>query len=152
LDFELERDLPEDAKSWQTVGPKDAKSLPRDCFLIPSMSLNSRQRLRRRKEFEIIRTQGKKAVWHSFILQIMLTEPTISSIRRLGVIASKRVGNAINRNRAKRILREIFRLNQEVLPPCCDVVLIARKKIFNHSFQELQKDYRSLCKRMRKRI
>lgn len=47
--------------------------------------------------------------------------------RRLGVVASRKVGNAVARNRAKRVFREVFRLNQHLLPVDCDVLVIVRK-------------------------
>jgi len=62
-------------------------------------------------------------------------------MRRLGVIASRRVGNAVRRNRAKRLLRELFRLHQEALPPSCDVLLIARSRLREASFRELEARY-----------
>src|SRR5262245_4409319 len=45
---------------------------------------------------------------------------------RLGVVASKKVGGAVERNRAKRLAREVFRRHQAVLPESFDVVVIAK--------------------------
>ncbi len=59
-------------------------------------------------------------------------------LRRLGVIASRRVGNAVQRNRAKRLLRELFRLHQDALPPACDLLLIARARINRVRFDDLE--------------
>jgi ribonuclease P protein component len=43
---------------------------------------------------------------------------------RLGIIASKKVGNAVMRNRAKRLIREAFRKNKAAFPPGLDLVVI----------------------------
>gem|GEM_PF-164373 len=49
-------------------------------------------------------------------------------LRRLGVVASRAaVGNAVQRNRAKRRLRALFRLHQQTLPPSGDLLLVARR-------------------------
>ncbi len=60
---------------------------------------------------------------------------------RLGVVASRRVGGAIRRNRAKRRLREAFRKNEPREAIAADVVLIARNAIIEASFQEIERTY-----------
>ncbi len=63
---------------------------------------------------------------------------TDTGMRRLGVIASKRVGNSVARSRAKRLLRESFRNLQHLLPESCDVLLIAARGILEMSCAEVQ--------------
>ena len=60
---------------------------------------------------------------------------------RLGVVASRRVGGAIRRNRAKRRLREVFRRNEPREAVAADVVLIARNAIIETSFKEIDRAY-----------
>jgi len=45
---------------------------------------------------------------------------------RLGVTVTKRVANAVGRNRVKRVVREVFRRNRHLFPIGCDVVVIAK--------------------------
>jgi ribonuclease P protein component len=49
-----------------------------------------------------------------------------SDTQRLGVTVGKRVGKAHDRNRVKRLVREVFRRNKALFPALCDVVLVAR--------------------------
>ena len=113
-----------------------------------------RHRLKFKAEFDLIRAQGRKAVSSAFVLYLYKTARTAedpsSPLRRLGVIASRRVGNAVHRNRAKRLLREIFRLNPDALPLHCDVLLIARQRIFGYSFSQLQASYLKHCRHLQR--
>lgn len=56
---------------------------------------------------------------------------------RFAVIASRRVGGAVSRNRCKRRLRELFRLHQHDLPPLCDLVFIARRRLLASTWPEV---------------
>lgn len=66
---------------------------------------------------------------------------------RVGVVASKRVGKAVERNRAKRLLREVFRLNRHDFQKNVDVVLVARRAILKAKWEDIEKDLRALAKR-----
>ncbi len=54
---------------------------------------------------------------------------------KVGVVASKKIGKSVKRNRAKRRLREIVRLSQHEIPKDIWVVLIARRDILNVNFK-----------------
>lgn len=63
------------------------------------------------------------------------------STSRLGVITSGKVGPAVVRSRARRLLRETFRLHQNNLAQPLDLVLIARPSIAGKAFAEVEKDF-----------
>ncbi|HKK52704.1 MAG TPA: ribonuclease P protein component, partial [Myxococcota bacterium] len=64
--------------------------------------------------------------------------------RRLGITASRKVGDAVRRNRFKRRVREWFRRNREELPPSLDLVVIARRSGAQLDSRELDDRLRSL--------
>jgi ribonuclease P protein component len=99
------------------------------------MKLTGAQHLRRGADFEAIRSRSVGNVCEAFRMRLRLTD---QNIRRLGVIASKRVGGSVVRSRAKRLLREAFRNMQDILPPSCDVLLIASQGIVGKSGEEVR--------------
>lgn len=60
---------------------------------------------------------------------------------RLGVVVSKKVGGAVVRSRAKRWMRETFRLHQGALLAPVDLVLVARSSILQQGFAGVEKDF-----------
>ena len=70
-----------------------------------------------------------------------------NSFSRLGVITSKRIGKAVIRNRARRLIRECFRLHKYEFINKIDLILIARKSIAKYSFHEVEKDFIELLKK-----
>jgi len=57
---------------------------------------------------------------------------------RLGIIASRRVGNAVKRNYGKRIFRELFRKHAAELPPGSELVVVLRSHFDRYSFDDLE--------------
>ena len=65
---------------------------------------------------------------------------------RLGVVASRKVGNAVKRARAKRLLREAYRRNRSSFDGEVDVILIARRGILTASWAEIVEELLKLAK------
>ncbi|OHE72659.1 MAG: ribonuclease P protein component [Verrucomicrobia bacterium GWC2_42_7] len=119
------------------------------------MRFLARQHIRSNADFLRIKGCGQGESLGVFALRMLIPgclHQQEEPIKRFGVVASKRVGIAVKRNRAKRVFREIFRLNQDVLPASCDVVIIAYANFEKCSFEELQSRYRSGVEKLLKRI
>jgi len=82
-----------------------------------------------------VRECGSSFRYNHFWLQLKANNLEYS---RLGVIASKRVGNAVKRNKVKRIIRELFRKYRSHILVPSDVVVLARSSIIKLSFSELE--------------
>ncbi|MDR1418680.1 MAG: ribonuclease P protein component [Endomicrobium sp.] len=62
-----------------------------------------------------------------------------NSLRRLGLVTSRKVGNAVIRNRTKRRLREIFRTNKYLLEPSLDLIFISKPETSLLNYSDLKK-------------
>ena len=80
-------------------------------------------RLLSRRDFVRVQKAGVRAPTKCFLV---LATPADGDVTRLGVVASKKIGNAVVRNRAKRLVREAYRKNRALLAAPVDVVVIAR--------------------------
>ena len=67
---------------------------------------------------------------------------------RLGITASVKIGNAVTRNRARRRLREIYRLQGDKLKKGYDIILVARGRTAAVSWQELNDGFFRLCRKL----
>ncbi len=100
-----------------------------------SNSFKKRDRILRRADFLRIGSKEKKVRTKHFLI---LFERNDLNVHRLGITASKKTGNAVKRNRIKRILREFFRLNRGSLGSCKDIIIIAGKGSFRLGYKEVQ--------------
>ena len=108
-------------------------------------------RLRARAEFTAVQDNGRRV---SSRFLTLLGLPNALGRDRLGIIASRRLGGAVVRNRAKRRLREIFRHGgADVIPagqPSLDLVAIARRDLVLAPIADVRADVRSAIGRLRR--
>ena len=67
---------------------------------------------------------------------------------RLGLTASVKLGHAVVRNRARRRLREVYRLNSNQLRTGWDIILVARSRTVTVSWKELNDTFLRLCRKL----
>ncbi|TVP75077.1 MAG: ribonuclease P protein component [Puniceicoccaceae bacterium] len=107
------------------------------------MGIPASMRLRKPREFLRVRNLGHRIHCGPFIFQCHMSgsDDTSGAIgpARLGIIASRRVGNAVKRNYGKRLFRELFRRHRADLPAGSELVIVLRRHFDQHSFQDLEK-------------
>ncbi len=90
-------------------------------------SFHKSERLAKRPQFEKVMARGQRKRVSSICTLFMLSNGL--NRKRLGIIASKKIGNAVIRNRAKRKIREAFRRIKDRINPGMDIVVISGKDL-----------------------
>ena len=90
-------------------------------------SFSKLERLTKRHEFDKVLAEGKKKSIGKMFTVFSL--PNGLDRKRLGIIASKKVGKAVARNRVKRAIRETFRHIKNQMVPATDIVVISGKEM-----------------------
>lgn len=88
---------------------------------------------------------SSKGVANSYL--VLYARPNRSQCNRIGITVSKKLGHAVVRNRTRRRIREVYRLNEERFAPGWDIVVVARTRAVNADFQKLTGAYLSLAKK-----
>ena len=92
-------------------------------------------------EFRRIYRKGKSVVAPAMVLYCQKNR---YGRTRLGITVSTKLGKAVVRNRVRRRLREIWRLNKKDMVPGWDIILVARVRAVDMPYQKLDKMYRRL--------
>jgi len=106
--------------------------------------LNKKYRINSSKEYNYLYKKGKKIQGRFMV--IFMVENDLN-INRFGIVASKKVGNAVKRNRAKRRLREIIRNNRPTRGNGSDCVVVARTNINGAKYALIENEFKHLMKR-----
>jgi ribonuclease P protein component len=108
-----------------------------------AFSFPKSERLLRHADFVNVNRSGKRFHTRHFITVI---GKNALGITRLGITASKKVGNAVKRNRAKRLVREFYRLNKACLPKGYDIVVIAKKGAGYLNFRKAERELEEIVR------
>jgi ribonuclease P protein component len=104
------------------------------------------ERIRRHAEFQHVYQHGVRVHGRYSTVFVIANERAIG---RLGIAATKKLGGAVQRNRAKRLIREVFRRNK--VAPGFDVVVVPKRELLDASLIALETDYRLTIERTLRR-
>jgi len=105
--------------------------------------LRKEERLRKKTDFETIAKEGIRRHTKNFLIIARKNERGFS---RMGAVASKKVGKAVERNRVKRLMREFFRRNKDRLPPSTDYVFVGKKGAQSLHYAQVVNELGALAK------
>ena len=104
-------------------------------------------RIKQGRDFARVRRGGERLVVGCLIANWQRLPADAAS--HLGVITGGKIGGAVVRNRARRLMRESFRLHQRELAGPVDLVLVARPSIVGKGFAEVERDFLATLRRAR---
>ena len=107
-----------------------------------SATLSPAERIRRRADFQAVYNRGAKMHGRCFTV-FMLARPDDQG--RLGIAATRKLGGAVVRNRAKRLIREVFRRNK--IANGFDVVVIPKRDLLDANLTVIEAEYRAIVER-----
>lgn len=106
-------------------------------------NFSPQERIRKKKDFYHLYKKGTRYRGKYFILIYLSNEFAYS---RVAVVAGKKLGNAVQRNRIKRRFRALFRKNKTLLREPLDLIIIPRKETFETDWKNLEESYVSVLK------
>ena len=120
------------------------------------MRFRAEQHLRRQSDIRAVRESGRRVDCRAFTIwwkrrelsAVAPSTPTLPSARVCVIASTAAVGAAVQRNRAKRRLRELFRHQQQLVPAGCDLLLIARAAAVKQPMPELAQKFSDACRQI----
>lgn len=101
--------------------------------------------LKENRIFRRLYAKGKSAVGSAMVLYCRKNGGTTN---RLGFTVGTKLGHAVVRNRVRRRLREIYRLNEDKLLPGYDIVVVARVRAVHSRYDQLERQFLSLASKL----
>ena len=106
------------------------------------MTFRPREHIRRRTDFEAIYQSGVKV--HGRLMTVFVRY-TSTGYARLGIAATRKIGGAVIRNRAKRLTRELFRSHKPTA--ALDIVVVPRREFLDAPYPSLEREFDALLER-----
>ncbi|MDZ4744172.1 MAG: ribonuclease P protein component [Verrucomicrobiota bacterium] len=112
-----------------------------------SLTFPKSARLKTRADFERVKENGKRISCRYFVLNILASE-MITGHLALGIITTKKMGAANKRARARRLIRETFRINQHNIKTPCHLVVVAKRDILTLKQKTVENEFIRLCQKL----
>jgi ribonuclease P protein component len=113
----------------------------------------ARLRLKQRRDFLRVQQTGRKHHVRNFLVFVAARpdDPKLEKASdpptRLGITVTRKIGNAVVRNRIKRLVREVHRRNRSRLPTGLDMVWVAKQQASNVEYADVVADFEALIER-----
>lgn len=130
-------------KGPQAADGNDSGQTAEPASQLSDARLTRARRVRKRREFLRLQQRGRLRGRGRFVV---ITEDKRSGESRIGITTSRRVGNAVTRNRIKRMVREFFRTHRSLLETPQDILVIARPQAATATYEQV---VRELCATLR---
>ncbi len=99
--------------------------------------LDKARRLTHNNEYRLVYKHGKYEVGRMCVLYRM---PVAKQPTRIGFVTGKKVGCAVERNRARRLMKEVYRLNQHSIREGYHIVIVGRGPLKNATYEKAEKE------------
>jgi len=109
------------------------------------LRLSRGSRVTQNRDFIRIRQQGERLAQGCLVANWNMLPEGASP--KLGVVTSRKIGGAVQRTRARRLLRESFRLHQHEFARPIELILVARNSIVGKQFADVEKDFLTTLRR-----
>ncbi len=109
------------------------------------------RRIRSRRDFLRVQAKTPRIATPHFVLLLAPHPESVTAPSRLGIVVTRKIGNAVARNRIKRVCRECFRQNPALLPPGMELVVIARQAAENLTAAEVRAEWARAGERLKRR-
>ncbi len=107
--------------------------------------MDARYSIKKNSDFRHIYAKGKSCVSPYLVVYCRRNR---SDINRLGITVSAKIGNAVCRNRIRRRLREIYRLNSSLLRTGFDIIIVARSRSINAEYSGMNDAFLQCCRNL----
>ena len=103
------------------------------------LRLTRAMRIRQGSDFARLKRQGRRLAHGCLVINWL--ELSAGSQSRFAVITTRKLGNAVVRNRCRRLLRECFRVHQHALRQPVEMVMIARRSLVDCKYASVEQNY-----------
>ena len=107
--------------------------------------MNSRYTLKKNSDFRRLYSKGKSAVTPYLVVYC---RGNGRAVNRIGFTVSSKLGHAVVRNRVRRQLREIYRLNSDRLKSGRDLIIVARSRCVNGNYRKMEASFLTACEKL----
>jgi ribonuclease P protein component len=110
-----------------------------------SAKFSKSDRVRKRDRFREVYDTGRKIQGIYFTAFVLLNQ---SEKPRIGITATRKMGNSVERNRARRLVREAFRKNKWLVPNGVDIVINVKRRLVEASYRAFEADFITFLKKV----